>query len=104
MKAPDYYKILEVSRDATESEIKKAYRKLALKYHPDRNQNDPSAEKRFKEVSEAYSVLSDDEKKKQFDTFGTVHEDSLSFGDDIFLPIEELTKTHTYWLKEYMNN
>ena len=54
----DFYKILGVSRNATEDELKKAYRKLALKYHPDKNQ-DPGAEEKFKEIAEAYEVLSD---------------------------------------------
>ncbi len=68
----DYYEILGVSRDATESELKKAYRQLALQYHPDRNPGDKRAEERFKELSEAYSVLSDPEKRAQYDRFGTV--------------------------------
>ena len=55
----DYYEVLGVGRDAGETEVKKAYRKLALKYHPDRNPEDRTAEERFKEASEAYSVLSD---------------------------------------------
>jgi curved DNA-binding protein len=66
----DYYDILGVSRNASEKEIKKAYRKLAAKYHPDRNPDDPSAEKKFKEVGEAYEVLSDDEKRKLYDRVG----------------------------------
>lgn len=66
----DYYEILGVKRDASDDEIKKAYRKLARKYHPDVNQNDKSAEGRFKEVSEAYGVLSDKEKRQQYDTYG----------------------------------
>ena len=66
----DYYEILEVERSATESEIKKAYRKLALQYHPDRNQNDKDAEDRFKEASEAYEVLSDPGKRQVYDQFG----------------------------------
>lgn len=65
----DYYKILGVSRDASKEEIKRAYRRLALKYHPDRNKS-PDAEERFKEISEAYAVLSDDEKRRQYDMFG----------------------------------
>lgn len=69
--AKDYYKILGVEKGATADEIKKAYRKLALKYHPDRNKDDPAAEERFKEVGEAYAVLSDAEKRKQYDTFGS---------------------------------
>ncbi|KAI8067571.1 hypothetical protein BC940DRAFT_257038 [Gongronella butleri] len=64
----DYYKILGVSRDAGESEIKKAYRKLALQYHPDKNAGDAKAEARFKEVNDAYSILSDPQKKARFDS------------------------------------
>lgn len=63
----DYYQILGVEKDASPEEIKKAYRKLALKYHPDRNPNDPSAEEKFKEVNEAHSVLSDPDKRQQYD-------------------------------------
>ena len=67
----DYYKILGLDKSATESDIKKAYRKMALKYHPDRNPNNKEeAEKKFKEIGNAYSVLSDKKKKKQYDTFG----------------------------------
>ncbi|MRI83588.1 MAG: molecular chaperone DnaJ [Nitratiruptor sp.] len=66
----DYYEILEVSRDATFEEIKKAYRKLALKYHPDRNPGDKEAEERFKLINEAYQVLSDQEKRALYDRYG----------------------------------
>src|SRR5437764_11930555 len=64
---PDYYKALGVSKNATPDEIKKAYRKLARQYHPDRNPGDKRAEERFKEVSQAHDVLSDPEKRKQYD-------------------------------------
>ncbi len=66
----DYYNTLGVTKDATKEEIKKAYRKMALKYHPDKNPGDPSAEKQFKEVSEAYEVLSDENKKHLYDQYG----------------------------------
>jgi curved DNA-binding protein len=69
--AEDYYKILGVSRSATEAEIKKAYRKLAMKYHPDHARGDKTAEDRFKKISEAYAVLSDKEKRREYDTFGS---------------------------------
>lgn len=66
----DYYEILEISRKATAEEIKKAYRKQALKFHPDRNPGDSEAEKKFKEISEAYEVLSDDNKRQIYDQYG----------------------------------
>ncbi|APZ45467.1 molecular chaperone DnaJ [Polaribacter reichenbachii] len=66
----DYYKILELSKNATEKDIKKAYRKLARKYHPDLNPNDPAAEKKFKEVNEANEVLSNTANRKKYDEYG----------------------------------
>lgn len=74
-KKKDFYEILNVSKDADISEIKKNYKKLALKYHPDKNPNDEEAEEKIREITEAYSVLSDDEKRKQYDKFGTVDDD-----------------------------
>lgn len=71
MPATDYYKSLGVSRDATADEIKKAYRKLAKKYHPDAKPDDKEAAARFKEIQEAFEVLGDDEKRKNFDRFGS---------------------------------
>ena len=70
MKNTDYYKVLGVSKSATQAEIKKAYKRLAKQYHPDRNQGDKAAENRFKEISEAYQSLSDPEKRKRYDMFG----------------------------------
>ncbi len=66
----DYYDVLGLSKSASSSEVKKAYRKLALKYHPDKNPDDASAEDKFKEAAEAYEVLSDETKKQQYDRFG----------------------------------
>ncbi len=70
MSKKDYYEVLEVSRSATPQEVKKAYLKLAKRYHPDRNSDDPDAEKKFKELSEAYDVLKDEQKKSAYDRFG----------------------------------
>src|SRR5439155_22686592 len=72
MAAPDYYAILGVSRDAGEAELKKAFRQLAMKHHPDRNPGDQTAEERFKGINEAYAVLSDPDKRAQYDRFGRV--------------------------------
>lgn len=66
----DYYEILGVPRTATEEEIKKAYRKLAVQYHPDKNPGNKEAEEKFKEINEAYEVLSDKEKRARYDQFG----------------------------------
>jgi len=66
----DYYEILGISKTADEAEIKKAYRKMAIKYHPDKNPDDPSAEEKFKEAAEAYEVLSTPEKRQRYDRFG----------------------------------
>ena len=70
MSKRDYYEVLGVSKSAEDKEIKKAYRKLAIKYHPDKNPNDSVAEEKFKEAAEAYEVLSDAQKKARYDQFG----------------------------------
>src|SRR4026207_909118 len=70
MSKRDYYEILAVSRTATDQELKSAYRRLAVKYHPDKNPNDASAEEKFKEAAEAYGILSDAEQRRRYDRFG----------------------------------
>ena len=67
----DYYEVLGVERNATEEEIKKAYRKKAIQYHPDKNPGDKEAEEKFKEAAEAYDVLSNPDKRARYDRFGT---------------------------------
>jgi molecular chaperone DnaJ len=76
----DYYELLGVARDASEVDLKKAFRQLAMKYHPDRNPEDSEAEEKFKEINEAYSVLSDAEKRSNYDRFGTAEGVSAGFG------------------------
>ncbi len=80
----DYYETLGLAKGATQSEIKKAYRKLALKYHPDKNKGDKAAEEKFKKISEAYAVLSDPEKKNQYDTYGSTGFHQRYSQEDIF--------------------
>lgn len=82
--ADDYYKILGVARTATDAEIKKAYRKLAMKYHPDHAKGDKAAEERFKKISEAYAVLSDKQKRQEYDTFGSEGFHQRFSKEDIF--------------------
>ena len=80
----DYYGILGVKKEASDAEIKKAYRKLAMKYHPDHTKGDKSAEEKFKKISEAYAVLSDKDKRKEYDTFGSEGFHQRFSQEDIF--------------------
>jgi len=84
MSDKDYYKILGVDKKASDDEIKKAYRKLAMKYHPDHSKGDKAAEEKFKAISEAYAVLSDKEKRQQYDTFGSSDFHQRYSQEDIF--------------------
>jgi molecular chaperone DnaJ len=94
----DYYDVLGVSREANTNEIKKAYRQLAMKYHPDRNEGNPEAEEKFKEASEAYSVLADAEKRRIYDQYGFEglksagrgFADGSFFSDSIFADFEDI--------------
>ncbi len=80
----DYYQILGLKKGASAEEVKKAYRKLAVKYHPDKNPGDKSAEEKFKEINEAYAVLSDPQKKSQYDQFGSTDFHRRFSQEDIF--------------------
>ncbi len=84
MEAKDYYQTLGIKKDASADEIKKAYRKLAVKYHPDKNQGNKEAEEKFKEINEAYAVLSDPQKKAQYDQFGSTGFHQRYSQEDIF--------------------
>jgi len=90
----DYYEVLELERGATPDAVKKAYRAAALKYHPDRNQGDASAEERFKEASEAYQVLSDEQKRAAYDRYGHAGLENQGFGGgnaaDIFSQFRDI--------------
>ncbi len=93
----DFYQTLGVTREASQEEIKKAYRKLAVKYHPDKNTGNPEAEKKFKEVSEAYEVLSDESKRKMYDQYGAdafrAGAGSSGFGAGGFSSMDEALRT-----------
>ena len=83
--AEDYYQVLGVDKKSTAEEIKKAYRKLAVKWHPDKNPNNKAAEEKFKKISEAYAVLSDPKKREQYDTFGSADQFRQQYSqEDIF--------------------
>ena len=88
MSKRDYYQVLSVPRNATEEEVKKAYRRLAMKYHPDRNPNDREAEEKFKEAKEAYEVLTDPQKRSAYDQFGHAGLDAARGGGPGFNPAD----------------
>jgi molecular chaperone DnaJ len=86
----DYYEVLGVSRDATKDEIKKAYRKLAMQFHPDRNPDDKSAEEKFKEAAEAYEILSHDDKRNNYDRFGHEGVRGSTYGSAGFSSVNDI--------------
>ncbi|NWG28319.1 MAG: molecular chaperone DnaJ [Ignavibacteriaceae bacterium] len=86
----DYYEVLGVTRNATKEEIKKAYRKMAMQYHPDRNPGDKSAEDKFKEAAEAYEILSNDEKRNNYDRFGHEGVRGGGFGSEGFSSVNDI--------------
>lgn len=90
MNKRDYYEILGVARNASKDELKKAYRKLAMQYHPDRNPGDKEAEEKFKEAAEAYEVLNDDEKRAKYDRFGHDGLRNSGFGGSGFTDINDI--------------
>jgi molecular chaperone DnaJ len=86
----DYYEVLGVDKNATKDDLKKAYRKLAMQYHPDRNPDNKEAEEKFKEAAEAYEILSDDDKKARYDRFGHEGVRSSGFGSQGFSDINDI--------------
>ena len=93
----DYYEILGVSKDANKDEIKRAYRKLAMKYHPDVNKDNPDAEKHFMEVNEAYEVLSDPKKRATYDQFGHAGVDGQTGGFGGFEGLLTIIELDTFY-------
>jgi DnaJ-class molecular chaperone len=101
----DYYNILNLNKFSTNEEIKKSYKKLALKYHPDKNQDNEECKNIFQEITEAYSVLSDEDKRKKYDMFG-VEDNDLCFSEDPFKMFNQIFKDHLNQFKNmhYENN
>src|SRR6202453_735534 len=93
----EFYEVLGVARAATDVEIKSAYRKLAMMYHPDRNPNNPDAEEKFKEITEAYAILADSEKRSLYDRFGHAGVGGSSGGAAGFDPAIFQDFGHIFW-------
>lgn len=99
MNNKNYYEILEVDKYSTQENIKKSYKKLALKYHPDKNNDNEECKKKFQDITEAYSTLSDDEKRKRYDMFG-IEENDMDFSEDPFKMFNNIFKEH---LNQFQN-
>lgn len=95
----DYYKILGIERSATQDDVKKAYKKLARKYHPDLNPNDPDAHRKFQEINEAHEVLGDPEKRKKYDQYGEnwKHADEFEAQRQQYRSYQDGQEGYTYW-------
>ena len=104
----DYYEILGIDKGSSKDDIKKAYRKVAMKYHPDRNPGDKEAETKFKEAAEAYSVLSDNQKKAQYDQFGHAGVNGNGFNASGFSDLNDIFSNSSVenlsYLYEEFNN
>jgi curved DNA-binding protein len=100
----DYYQILGLNRNASEDEIKKAYRKLALRYHPDHHPDDPKSEEKFKEISEAYAVLGDPEKRREFNQFGYAGFKRRVTREDVFrdFNLEEILREFGFEFEKFI--
>ena len=96
----DYYNILGVDKYSTQDEIKKAYRKLALKYHPDKNNNDEECKIKFHSIAEAYNVLNSDDKKKKYDMFGNIDDNDFHFDEDPFKMFNSIFEEHLNQFKD----
>ena len=98
--ADDFYDTLGVSRDASDADIKSAYRKLAMKYHPDRNQGDAASEQKFKDVSQAYEILKDPKKRQTYDQFG--HAAFEQGGGALAVLVNKVLVVFLIYLKTYL--
>ena len=103
MATRDYYEVLGIYRDADETSIKKAYRELAMKYHPDRNPEDDQAVERMKEINEAYAVLSDAQKRSEYDAYGLEGIKGYS-QEDIFRNVDFSSLFHEFGLRDFFSS